>query len=179
MTLRADKVRFASEEAVTATLLARKEVAKGELPKIELVSGESKSGDVKSFVPAAMGDEPGVFRINFGKLAPGRYQIRIAGAAAEDASARAAFDVRTFGQEQLNLEARPDLMARIAADSDGIVLKDDAGVDEIAARFREHFVKTHPARIERVPAWDRWWVIAAVVMLWAACWSLRRSGGLI
>ena len=40
MTLRADKVRFATSEAATATLLARKDVAKGELPNIELVSGD-------------------------------------------------------------------------------------------------------------------------------------------
>ena len=179
MTLRADKIRFATAEAATATLLARKEVAKGELPNVELVSADAKTNEVKSFAPAAMGEEPGVFRVNFGKLPPGRYQIRIANVAAEDASARAAFDVRTFGQEQLDLESRPDLMARIAADSEGMVLTSNDSADEIAARFREHFVKTHPARIERVPAWDRWWVIAAVVTLWAACWGLRRSGGLI
>ena len=77
------------------------------------------------------------------------------------------------------MEARPDLRARIAADSDGVVLTSDTGADEIAGRFREHFVKTHPAQMERVAAWDRWWVIAALVMLWSACWSLRRSGGLI
>jgi hypothetical protein len=180
MTLRTDKVRFATVEPATATLLARKEIAQGDLPAVELVSLDAAGGanETKSFVPAAMGDEPGAFRVNFGKLPAGRYQTRIAKSSEDDASARAVFDVRSFGQEQLNLEARPDLLARIAADSDGALLMNNSG-DEIAAKFREHFAKTHPARIERSPAWDRWWVIGAIVLMWGICWAVRRNGGLV
>jgi hypothetical protein len=175
MTLRADKVRFATAEVATATLLARTEVAKGDLPNVELLTDDGSS---KSFLPAAMGDEPGVFRVNFGKLSTGRYQVRIAGAPEDDASSRAAFDVRSVGEEQLNLEARPDLMARIAADSDGAVLESGTGA-EIRAKFKEHSTRARPAQVERSPAWDRWWVLAAVLGLWTISWAVRRSGGLV
>lgn len=175
MMLRADKVRFATSEAATATLLARKEVGQADLPNIELTGDDGAS---KSFAPAAMGNEPGLFRVTFGKLPAGRYQVKIAGSPDDDASTRAAFDVRSYGEEQLNLEARPDLMARIASDSDGAVLVRGTG-DEIKAQFREHFVRTRPAQVERSPAWDRWWLLAGVVGLWTISWAVRRSGGLV
>ena len=56
--------------------------------------------------------------------------------------------MQNIGEEQLNLQARPDLMARIATDSGGAVLSDNA-TDQIATQFKEHMPKTRPPRIER------------------------------
>ena len=86
--------------------------------------------------------------------------------------------VGAFGEEELNLEARPDLMARIAADSDGAVIS-ASSADEIRAKFKEHFTRTRPPRVERSSAWDRWWVLLGVVGLWGLSWAVRRSGGLV
>jgi hypothetical protein len=179
MTLRPDKVRFATSEAATATLLARKAVGRGELPNIELMAeAAGAAAEAKAFAPATLGEESGVFRVSFGKLPVGRYHIRIAGASEDDAAAKAVFDVRAFGEEELNLQARPDLMARIAADSDGTVIT-AGSADEIRANFKEHFVRTRPPRVERAIAWDRWWVLAGVVGVWGVSWAIRRSGGLV
>lgn len=176
--LRADKVSFATDEPATATLLLRDEAAKGKLPAVELIATARPGEPATSFTPAALGEDPGSFRLNFGKLPAGRYQARVAGAGAEDVASRCVFDVRVLGAEQLDLQARPDLMARIASDSGGAVLGADA-VADVAAHFKEHLARTRPPRYERSTAWDRPWLLLAVFALWCLAWSVRRSGGLI
>jgi hypothetical protein len=170
MMLRADKIRFATDEPATVTLLARKDITK--VPAVELVSGNSS----RPFAPTLLGN--GVYRVSFGDLSAGHYQARLAGAKADDANAQVAFDVRSISQEQLNLEARPDLMARIASDSGGAVLGSDDPA-EFANQFNAHLAQSRPPRIERMPAWDHGWALAAVLMLWTLSWTLRRSGGLV
>ena len=181
LALRADKVSFNSTEAATATLLVRDEAAaKGKPPMVELVPGDGApgAGEPRAFAPAPFGDEPGTFRVNFGRLPEGRYVLRVAGAPADEAFARTVFGVRTLGQEQVDLTPRPDLMARLAADSGGKVL--DAGRGrEIEEAFRAHMAALRPPRVERTPAWDRWWVLLGVIALWTVSWSLRRSAGLV
>jgi hypothetical protein len=176
MTLRTDKVSFNTTETATVTLMTREEGAAAALPQIELIPEGADKGTLVKPVPA--GDEPGTFRISFGKLPEGRYQARIVGAPAEDAGAKTVFDVKLLGEEQLNLAARPDLMKRIADDSGGAALADDA-VDTIERKFDEHMEKTRPAAIRRTTAWDRAWVLAAMLALWGITWAMRRSGGLV
>jgi hypothetical protein len=180
MMLRADKVTFMSTEPATATLLVREESnRRAQLPKIELVS--DKDAQLKTLVPAPLGDEIGMYRVAFGVLPEGRYTARIAGASAERASSLAVFDVRNVSEEQLDLRARPDLMQRIAADSGGAVLASGQSdvASQVASAFKQHLARTRPAQIERVPAWDRWWLLVAMIFLWTMSWTIRRSSGLI
>jgi hypothetical protein len=88
------------------------------------------------------------------------------------------FDVRVLGQEQLDVQARPDLMARLAADSGGAVLGANPAED-VASKFKEHMARTRPPRYERTTAWDRPWVLLAVFAVWCLAWAVRRSGGLV
>ncbi len=69
--LRADKVRFSTDEPATVTLLARKDVAKA--PAVELATGKV----VQTFSAAPLGN--GVYQVDFGKLPAGHYVARIAG----------------------------------------------------------------------------------------------------
>jgi hypothetical protein len=177
MTLRTDKVSFNTTEGATVTLMTREEGAANALPQIELFpEGADKAAQTVKPVPA--GDEPGTFRVGFGKLPEGRYQARIASAPAEDAGAKTVFDVKLLGEEQLNLAARPDLMKRIAEDSGGTTIEDD-NLASIEKQFDQHMEKTRPAAIRRTSAWDRAWVLFAVLALWGITWALRRSGGLV
>jgi hypothetical protein len=194
LALRADKISFATDESATATLLVREETAaaaaagagSGNAPtavgsrEIELIGSEAGAAP-KSFTASVLGEEPGNFRVSFGKLPAGRYQARVAGAGVDDVASRCVFDVRVIGQEQLDLQARPDLMARIAADGGGAVLTEDAtaAAGQIAKTFKEHLARTRPPRHERATAWDRPWILLAVFGLWAASWAVRRSGGLV
>src|SRR5262249_19535444 len=101
-----------------------------------------------------------------------------AGTPETDGATNAAFDVRSLFDEQLDLKARPDLMARIAQDSGGAVLQ---GSDprEVLAQFVQHREQSRPVRVQRLAAWDRWWVLLTLFGLWGVSWLLRRSGGLV
>ena len=176
VTLRADKITFHTTEPVTATLLVREEAAEGEIPSVEL-TGEPLEG-TQVFAPVAIGDEPGTFRVTFGRLPPGRYQARVAAGGQQEASSTIAFDVRSFAEEHLNLKARPDLMRRIADEGGGAVIAGDAAT-EIVRHFDAHMARTRPRRIRRTSAWDRWWVLLGIMCVWGAAWGLRRSRGLV
>lgn len=179
MTLRADKVSFATVEPATATLLVREESAKAASPTVEL-TGAGGTGELpKAFTATPLGDQPGVFRVSFGKLPEGRYQAQIRGGGSEEVATRTVFDVRAVSQEQLDLQVRPDLMARIAADTGGSVLGAGPVADELAARFQDHVQRARPPRFERTTAWDRPWVLLAVFAVWCVSWIVRRSGGLV
>ncbi|HET6248361.1 MAG TPA: hypothetical protein VFE47_11735 [Tepidisphaeraceae bacterium] len=175
--LRAGKLSFSTSEAAGVSLLLREEATRGGLPTVELTNA---AGEAKSFVPAAVADEPGGYHVDFGKLPEGHYQARVhsSDGAADNAFGRTAFDVRRFGEEELNLRARPDLMQRIAQGSGGAVLTNDSA-GELAQRFAEHLARTRPPRSERTIAWDRWWILALIVVIWGFSWWLRRSAGLV
>jgi hypothetical protein len=184
MMLRGDKVTFLSTEPATATLLLREDAnRRGEIPKIELLSSFAAPGaaaaEPKVFAPTAAGEEVGTYRVNFGVLLDGRYTAKVAGAKPDDASAVAVLDVRNVSEEQLDLRARPDLMQRIADDSGGTVLSSEDAADELAAKFKQHLARTRPTQVEHVPAWDHWWAMLGVILVWGANWAVRRASGLV
>ena len=176
MALRTDQVTFGSNEPATATLLVRREAAQGQIPNIEL-TGDAIEG-VRTVTPTAAGEGPGVFRLMFGELPEGRYQARIAGQPVEKSGTRTVFDVRRLLEEQLDLKARPDLMARIAASTGGVELKTGTP-SELADAFTAHLDRARPERIRRIPAWDRWWVLLGTFFIWTLAWGVRRRAGLV
>ena len=176
LTLRADQITFNTGDPATLTLRVRQEGDAAAVPQVELVP---ENGPAVLATPAPLGQEPGTFRVNFGKLPEGRYAARAVGAPAGEAFSRTIFSVRTIGEEQLNLTPRPDLMARLAADSGGKALAAGGGGYELADAFGQHLGRLHPPRFERTAAWDRWWVLVAVVALWTTSWAVRRASGLV
>ena len=132
----------------SATLLMRDDQATGATPTVEL-RGTGIDG-ARTVKPAALGEEPGVFRVSFGVLPEGSYRAKITGATAADSAAETAFDVRSTGDEQLDLTARPDLMARIAAESGGAVLTGTAPAD-VVAQFKAERERAKSER-SRAPA---------------------------
>src|SRR5262249_34951608 len=99
LALRSDKVTFSTSEPAAATLLVREEATKVVVPAIELTS--EWLAEPRKFFPVPLGDEPGAFRVVFGKLPEGRYQARTWGAGPGDTAASTAFDVRSLFEEQL------------------------------------------------------------------------------
>ena len=55
------------------------DAARQRVPAVELRTDDG--GSVRSVTPVPLGDEPGTFRVAFGKLPEGRYQARVAGTA--------------------------------------------------------------------------------------------------
>jgi hypothetical protein len=174
MSLRCDKVRFDVSEPASVTLLLRAPGA-APLPKVELRA--EGAPEATAFTPAPFGDQPGSYRVAFGTWPEGRYQARVAGAA-NDPALVTVFDVRDQGEELLNLRVRPDLMARIANDASGKAVGVD-GASEIASHFAQYMDITQPQQVRRITAWDRAWILAAIIALWTVTWFVRRSGGLV
>jgi hypothetical protein len=178
LALRTDKVRYTIGEPVAALLLTRAERSREQVPRVELVRSGQSSGEL--FSPVPLGDEPGVFRVPFGELPEGHYEARVVepGKAEDSESVRVAFDVRPYFGEQLDVQARPDLMARIAVETEGAVLTDDpAGT--VNRAFEKHLTRSQPERLRRLTAWDKWWVFVAITACWGTAWVVRRSAGLI
>jgi hypothetical protein len=173
--LRTDKVTYSVGEPVAALLLTRDESGGGKELEVELT--DEGGGSPRKVKAVPLGDEPGVYRIPFGALPAGAYRARVAGDAASS-STNVAFDVRTFSAEQLDVEARPDLMDRIADQTGGAVLPASSS-DSLSNQFREHLARSRPEKVRRTPAWDRWWILTAVIVVWSAAWSLRRASGLV
>lgn len=173
--LSVDKVSFLTGEPAAATLLIRESAIAKDLPAVELARGDGTAAG--TFTPSPLGDEPGVYRVSFGVLPQGQYRASVAGSDQPNASANVAFDVQSYTGEQLDLTARPDLMARIAAESGGAVLDDAPAA--ITAHFQQFLSRSHPERVVRQAAWDRWWVLLGVFAVWTAAWSFRRMQGLI
>lgn len=172
--LRADKVTFDTGEQATATLIARSEGPVDSLPAVLL----RRAGDtsVQRFRPVPIGPEVGAYRISFGELAEGRYAGEIEGCSGDDASSVVAFEVRRYGREMLDLQPRPDLMARVSRTSGGAAVSDPAR--QLRTLVRAHRETSRPESAERDPAWDRGRVMLGVLALWTACWIVRRRGGL-
>jgi len=69
-------------------------------------------------------------------------------------------------------------MQRISEETGGAVLPAEKS-SSLAQEFRAHQAKSRPERVERNIAWDRWWVLAGILVLWSVTWGLRRSSGLV
>ena len=113
-----------------------------------------------------------------GKLPEGEYRLEIVGDGKESKSTAnsIAFDVHPFFGEQLDVDARPDLMERVAKASGGkpVTEIDPTGVGQL---FSEYLARARPPQFVRTTAWDRWWVLVGIIGLWGTAWGVRRRGG--
>lgn len=175
--LQLDRLTYTTGEPVSAVFLRRPELDQEEVPAVELLS---PTGTVlKSVQPMPLGEEPGVYQVYLGEQATGSYEVRVTSSENNQPATKSLrFAVRPDLREQLNIAARPDLMARIAEISGGEVLA--AGeADKLAVKFQEQLRRNRPDQVRRFPAWDRWWVLCTVLLLWITSWVLRRREGLI
>jgi hypothetical protein len=173
--LQADKLSFSSQEIASATLMIRPQALGQGVPMLEL-TGETLA-QPRLITPHAAGDGPGVFCAEFGSLGEGQYRVRMLGLPRGDRAATV-FDVRDLREEQLDLQPRPDLMARIAASTGGAALN-SSDIEEFVSTFAAQAARSRPERIRRVPAWDRGWVLGLVFLTWTVTWGFRRMGGLV
>ncbi|HEY1786320.1 MAG TPA: vWA domain-containing protein [Pirellulales bacterium] len=174
--LRSDKVKYATTEPATASLLVRHGAAGNEPLTVEL-TGDSLDG-ARSLVPVALGDELDAYRVVFGRLPVGRYQAAVAGSPADDSSARTIFEVQPNVDEVLHVAANPGLMAQLSKKSGGSPLE-SASATEVATKMEEHLARIGPEQFRQTTAWDRWWVLLGVFALWGLAWGLRRNQGLV
>jgi len=160
ISLQPDRVSFDAGDSSTATMLVRQDKI-NTIPKVRVQSTDDGGFD-QEFVPRPVGQDPGVYRLDFGKLEPGQYTaqpVEVLSGPATD-KIKTAFDVRQRWVEKLELDARPDVMGRIAEASGGEVLE-QANPAEFAKQFDDHLARSRPPQFRRIAMWDRWWIMGS------------------
>jgi hypothetical protein len=177
LAVRSDKLEFGPDEEATATMLVREGQWADGPPQVTL-EGSGFEGK-RSFQPVPLDDDRAAYQVNFGQLPEGDYIGAIEGVQGDEGSTRLAFEVRKLLDEQLYLQARPDIMGRIALLSDGAVLGEGDDVTAIAATIRQQTQADSAQEVRRQTAWDRWWVLLGAFGLWGILWTVRRTAGLV
>ena len=175
--LQMDRVTFTEGESVSAVVLRRADLDSVKPPTVRLKDSEEDLQ--QSIVPVPVGEELGVYQVFIGKLEAGHYQVELdATEEGQTVTKIVHFDVRRDLREQLEVSARSDLMARISEVSGGEVLETD-NLGSLADKFQEHFEASRPVQYRRQTAWDRWWVLSSMIVVWGASWGIRRRSGLV
>ncbi|QDT33094.1 vWA domain-containing protein [Thalassoglobus polymorphus] len=177
VSLQMDRVTYTEGEAVSAVVLKREDGDSTPMPNVEL---RNENGELlQSAQPIPVGSEPGVYQVFLGKPESGHYELTMTGDPESlPGTRKVSFDVRPDMREKLETAARPDLMNRIAELSDGMVVKaEDLG--DLGEKFKQHLQESRPVQYRRVSAWDRWWVLCGILVIWSCSWGLRRSSGLV
>ena len=180
LSLQLDRVSFKTGSVVTATMLVRPE-AVSQVPRVRLESAETGADEQpfeQEYAATPIGKQPGVYRFDFGDLPAGQYTAATVADDDTNLQVTTAFDVRDQWTEQLQLDARPELMHQISEQSGGAVL-DSAASDDFAELFADHLADARTPQFRRVTMWDRWWIMLTALSLWAGTWVLRRRSGLI
>ncbi len=178
--IRSDRVSFITGDAVSATvLLDSAETLDAGDPTQQLnVLLDGPGLEISrrfSLVPSGM--ESHLYRVDFGSLPVGSYTATVVRGDADEPLAKTVLDVRDPWYEQLALDARPDLMRRLAEESGGAVLE-PSEVEQVVARFQERIQQRRPAESRRVTLWDRPLVMLATLGAWMTTWIVRRRQGL-
>jgi hypothetical protein len=143
---------------------------------LESVEGEYKLGDERGkFTLTRVADRPGWYE---GRLAPGRTGsceliLPIPGDALTDSTARKEIQIVRPNVEILQPQLNRELLVGLAEQSDGGRYYDvnEAGTlpGNIPDKHESTTIRSRP-----VPLWDRSWLLATLIALLAAEWTLRK-----
>ncbi len=156
----------------------RKTASQSRVPSVEL-TGEAIGKGPAHHADSRPAKWLGTFRVLFGELPEGRYRAASPAASRPDSGSETVFDVRSLMEEQLDLRARPDLMARIAASTGGSS-SPPTPRPRSPGPSPPTSTKARWTGSARPPAWDRWWVlVGAFAAAWVTTWGVRRNSGLV
>jgi hypothetical protein len=179
--IRSDRATFLTGDRATATVLVSTpdefQKANGELDLGVLLEGPGLPLP-RRVAPAATGGDLGLFRADFGTLGVGYYTASVVRGDSDEVLAETALEVRDPWFERLELDARPDLMRRIAEISGGQPLAPE-DVSELCDRFQERLAAGRQETVTRQTLWDRPLVLVVVLAAWLTTWIVRRRSGLV
>jgi len=176
--LRTSRPVFTTREKVVIFALLRsqeQEFNAANPPVVELTQGEK--GQPIALTVASAGREAGLFRVVAGPLEQGYYEVRLRRQTAGP-PAECVFQVQAPFEEQIDVAARPALMARLAEDSGGVDLT-GKDLGQLRSAYMDYWLRTHPTETRHTSAWDKVWVMMIAVAIWSVAWVVRRRGGLI
>lgn len=179
--IRSDRASFFAGDRATASILVEDPSAvrndRGALDLAVLLQPVD-GGLPKRVTPAASGLEEDYFRVDFGELDVGYYTASVVRGEADEVLAETAIEVRDPWFENLEVDARPDLMRRVARTSGGELLAPNE-VAGLVERHRERLEETRVDKTIRTTLWDRPWVLSLILGGWVVTWIVRRRSGLI
>ncbi len=150
----------------------------GEGIRGEIIAAGSDGVPVETFIPVPDPDRPGVYGAVLGNLPPGDYTVRVKAGPADGATVEGSttFAVESLSVEMLRTSGDAGLLGRIAADSGGKVVRlEDAGELAGMIDLEAYTVVLTSVRKMRGKAW----FFAAIVLVFAAEWLLRKILGLV
>lgn len=179
--IRSDLASFIAGDRVTASILVKQPErftdAQGRSDLTVLL--EPTEGPLpRRISPAASGLDETVFRVDFGDLPVGYYTAAVVRGADDEVLAETAMEVRDPWYESLDVDARPDLMRRIAQLSGGEVIDPD-DVPRLVEKFTRRLEENRPTKMVRTTMWDRPPVLMLILSGWIGTWIVRRRIGLI
>lgn len=118
-----------------------------------------------------------LFLCEAGPFPPGDYSVRLTNNIGTPEELSLKVDVVSGSVESRELSADPELMARLAALSQGraVALSELA---DLPARVREWRARTQLDEEKRT-LWDRWWWMLLLLAAFGGEWFLRRRKGLL
>lgn len=179
--IRPDRASFMAGDRVTASILVKDPallVDDQGRPDLTVLLQPADDQLPQRIAPAASGLDEAVFRVDFDALPVGYYTASVVRGEDDEVLSETAIEVRDPWFESLEVDARPDLMRRIARLSGGEVLQ--AGdVTGLAQRFEQRLQKERPTKMIRTPIWDRPMILLLILAGWIGTWIVRRRIGLI
>lgn len=179
--IRSDRATFLTGDRVTATAIVkldsrhRNEQGK---PDLEVLLQGSEMEIPKRFSLIPLGADRDLFRIDFGTLDVGFYSAKVVFGEKDEVVAETALEIRDPWFERLEVNARPDIMRRLAKNSGGEVIEIDK-IQEVVDRFQKRVEDRNPPQFIRTSLWDRPWVMILVLSAWFTSWIVRRRNGLV
>jgi len=161
------RTRGLDEEAYRPRLVIRPSTPPG--------AGPSTGGGETQVEPSRRA--AGVYLAEAGPFAPGSYTVTLVNNVGNPRELATTVDVVSASIENRDLSADRRLMDEVARVSEGRAVEaaDVARLGEIFAEWRAR----RELAERKTPAWDRWWLLAAIVAALGAEWLLRRREGLL
>jgi hypothetical protein len=179
--IRSDRATFLTGDQASATVLVSSpeefQSPSGQ-PDFEVLLEGPGLELPRRVTPSASGTSDEIFRVLFGTLEIGYYTASVVRGNADEVFAETAIEVRDPWFESLELDARPDVMRRVAEISGGAALGAEE-VTDLAERFARRVAESRQQKETRTTLWDRPLVLLTVLSAWLCCWIVRRRSGLV
>lgn len=161
---------YSSEQPMQFLISTRNLDATIYKPRLEIRGGNGRI----EVEPRARGDS---FIAEAGPFAPGTYQVILHNNVGKPAQISQNVEVISASVEKKELSSDPDLMRKLAEVSGGMAIKAEEvpRLPEIVRRWEAARQISH----RQQPLWDRWWLMAGLLVLLGVEWWFRRKEGLL
>ena len=172
-----DRTAYRTGETPRITVFPSTQRA-GENIRGEVVATGGDGVPVETFVPEPDPEIPGAWSAALGNLPPGDYTIRVKAGGSDPAAAEgsASFAIEPLSVEMLRTSGDAGLLGRITAASGGMIVRLEE-VEKLAGMIdleEDTLVSTSVRKIR-----GKVWFFAAIILVFAAEWLLRKIFGLV